>query len=276
MNLLKIVTSICFMFMTTIVYGQIKIGDDVNNINPASLLELESTDQGILPPRLTSPQRDAQTSWVEGHIIYNTTEQCFQFYDGSVWICLRNEANQGAFAGTFTCDLPDLIANASVPVAISTSPASGVVIDSSITRPTMDTSNYIGIRPTATTITATATGFYRTNFNLPDASRYIGQSFVFYFDIIGTHQLSDPGTGTIQMTLVLQNLINDEVIIPSSNVAYYHGIGPSIGNAFQFFFTVSGGGSGTTTAKASPFAILTAINDDAWLVMPCGVFTSTP
>ena len=67
--------------------SQSKIGDNTLTIDSASILELESTSRGFLPSRLTTVQRDAQTEWDEGHIIYNSTESCLQIYNGASWDC---------------------------------------------------------------------------------------------------------------------------------------------------------------------------------------------
>jgi len=55
-------------------WGQIKLGNNPSTIDPPALLELESSTQGLLLPRMTSAQRDAlpmDTSPV-GLLIYNT------------------------------------------------------------------------------------------------------------------------------------------------------------------------------------------------------------
>lgn len=53
--------------------------------NASSALEISSTTQGFLPPRMTQIQRDALTPAVEGLIIYNTTTKKPNYFDGSVW-----------------------------------------------------------------------------------------------------------------------------------------------------------------------------------------------
>ena len=62
-------------------FAQVKIGDNQANVNPNSLLELESSSKGLLIPRMTTEQRDAafqaDTAPV-GLIIFNTTEQTLQ------------------------------------------------------------------------------------------------------------------------------------------------------------------------------------------------------
>ena len=62
-------------------WGQIKIGDNPQTIDPAALIELESSSQGLLLPRMTSAQRDALpmgTSPV-GLLIYNTDLNQIQY-----------------------------------------------------------------------------------------------------------------------------------------------------------------------------------------------------
>ncbi len=56
--------------------AQVKFGDNPGTIDPNSLLELQSTDGGVLLPRLTVAQRDAMTSVPAGMFIYNTDDSC--------------------------------------------------------------------------------------------------------------------------------------------------------------------------------------------------------
>ena len=68
--------------------AQQKIGSNVFTIDRASMLEIESDSSGVLLPRLTTAQRDAQIGWDESHIIYNTTDNCLQIYTGTQWDCI--------------------------------------------------------------------------------------------------------------------------------------------------------------------------------------------
>jgi len=51
----------------------------------SSILELTSTTKGFLPPRMTTTQRDNIATPAEGLVIYNTTTQVLNFYNGSAW-----------------------------------------------------------------------------------------------------------------------------------------------------------------------------------------------
>jgi|WetSurMetagenome_2_1015567.scaffolds.fasta_scaffold04808_4 hypothetical protein len=64
-------------------------GIGTSSPNSSAALEINSTSQGFLPPRMTQAQRDAITP-VEGLIVYNTTTKRPNFYDGKVWRNLDN------------------------------------------------------------------------------------------------------------------------------------------------------------------------------------------
>ena len=53
--------------------------------NAKASLDVQSTTQGFLPPRMTTTQRDAITSVPAGLMIYNTTTNKINFYNGSAW-----------------------------------------------------------------------------------------------------------------------------------------------------------------------------------------------
>ena len=54
-------------------YSQIKIGENLENIHPTSLLEIESSKGTLVLPRLTSNEIDLLGTPLVGSIIYNTT-----------------------------------------------------------------------------------------------------------------------------------------------------------------------------------------------------------
>lgn len=62
--------------------GNVSIG--TTTPNAAALLQLDSTTRGFLPPRMDTTQRDA-ISAVAGLMIYNTSTNKLNFYNGSTW-----------------------------------------------------------------------------------------------------------------------------------------------------------------------------------------------
>jgi hypothetical protein len=78
------------------IIGQVKIGDNATLVNPNSLLELESTNKGLLMPRLALTDISSSSPLsvhIAGMIVYNTANQNdvvpgFYYSDGRKWIRL--------------------------------------------------------------------------------------------------------------------------------------------------------------------------------------------
>lgn len=91
------------LFLIILGGAQIKaqVGINTNNPNTATMLDIVSDSKGILIPRLTDAQRDASladnnpttvppagvvnTNLTAGTLIFNTTENRFEFWDGLLW-----------------------------------------------------------------------------------------------------------------------------------------------------------------------------------------------
>jgi hypothetical protein len=70
-----------FSFQTANAQG-VKIGVTPGNPDASSILELQSTAHGLLPPRMNTAQRDAILNPANGLMIYNTDTDCMQYYRG--------------------------------------------------------------------------------------------------------------------------------------------------------------------------------------------------
>lgn len=89
----KISTALALLlFASSNLFSQVKIGNNPGTINSNSLLELESTNKGILPPRVTltdvASYSPLSSSIVEGMLVYNdggTLSKGFYVWSGSVW-----------------------------------------------------------------------------------------------------------------------------------------------------------------------------------------------
>ena len=80
-------TSVLFFLLigAAATYGQVKIGTNPQNIDLASILELESTSKVIVISRVNTVQMSAIVP-LEGAMVYNTDAQCLHYYDGIEWI----------------------------------------------------------------------------------------------------------------------------------------------------------------------------------------------
>jgi hypothetical protein len=61
------------------------VGTVTGTPTSSAALDVTSTSQGFLPPRMTTSQRDAISSPVEGLTIWNKTNTQLEVYDGSYW-----------------------------------------------------------------------------------------------------------------------------------------------------------------------------------------------
>lgn len=67
---------------TALFKATVGIGDSVN---ASAMLDITSTAKGILVPRMTTIQKNAIGSPATGLMIYDTDNNCFEFYTGAIW-----------------------------------------------------------------------------------------------------------------------------------------------------------------------------------------------
>ena len=88
--------------------------------NASAKVEIASSTQGFLPPRMTTVQRNAIASPAIGLVIYNTTTNCLNYFIGSAWIQTCGSAEQPLvqptyLAGSVFCSSPTLVVNVLYP-----------------------------------------------------------------------------------------------------------------------------------------------------------------
>lgn len=84
---LKIIKSVLGLFI--IYFAQAQVGIGTNYPAVSAKLEVYSTNQGFLPPRLTTTERNAITYPVPGLIIFNTTTNGLEIKTTSGWLSIR-------------------------------------------------------------------------------------------------------------------------------------------------------------------------------------------
>ncbi|WP_298496968.1 fibrinogen-like YCDxxxxGGGW domain-containing protein [uncultured Algibacter sp.] len=98
---LLIIVLLCISFTHS--FSQVGIG--TTNPDPSSILDVQSTTQGFLPPRLTTTQINAITSPAEGLFVYNLDDNCFKFYNGTSWSgCLAEIATNSLDCSSVTAN----------------------------------------------------------------------------------------------------------------------------------------------------------------------------
>ncbi len=87
-NYLKHLLVIIILFCTyTISFAQTE---------PSAIMNIESTEQGMLVPRMTTTQRVAIANPAKGLLVFDNTTSSFWFYEGSAWIVLGGGASGGS------------------------------------------------------------------------------------------------------------------------------------------------------------------------------------
>lgn len=78
------ILSLAFVLITTISFAQIGIG--TTSPDASAVLDMTSTTQGVLIPRMTTVQRTAITSPAIGLQVYDTDTKAIWFYNGAAWM----------------------------------------------------------------------------------------------------------------------------------------------------------------------------------------------
>ena len=91
------IAAIAFIFGLNAVYAQNNVGIGTTTPNPNAILEMQSTNQGVLVPRMTTVQRNAIAAPTEGLLVYDIDVNCFFFYESSStsWLSLCNAGGVG-------------------------------------------------------------------------------------------------------------------------------------------------------------------------------------
>ncbi len=87
---MKKLTHVVLSFLLTATlaegYSQVAVNTSGNDPDPSAILDISSTDMGILIPRMTAAQRDAIASPATGLMVYVIDSDKIYIYEGSTWI----------------------------------------------------------------------------------------------------------------------------------------------------------------------------------------------
>lgn len=93
-----ILWTLCFISIATL---QAQVGINTSTPNASAALDIESTNKGILIPRMTTVQKIAIATPAEGLLVYDTTLKCIAQNAGTtispVWVCLSAKDAQNGF-----------------------------------------------------------------------------------------------------------------------------------------------------------------------------------
>ena len=74
-----------------IVNAQVGINTDSSDPDNSAVLDIKSSTKGLLPPRMSTSQRDAISNPAEGLVIYNTDSKILELFNGTAWVMATGE-----------------------------------------------------------------------------------------------------------------------------------------------------------------------------------------
>lgn len=88
-----IASSMMMLMLSQTLFSQgVGINDDNTNPDPTAILDVKSTDKGMLVPRMSSAQRTAIPSPAVGLLVFDLTTNGFWYFDGTVWVQISSGA----------------------------------------------------------------------------------------------------------------------------------------------------------------------------------------
>lgn len=97
MKSLKVFLALVLLFSGLNLWSQIAINPDGSDPDPSSMLDVQSTNSGVLIPRMSAIERDAIPNPAPGLMVYVTELSLFYYYDGnkSGWMPLGSGGSGG-------------------------------------------------------------------------------------------------------------------------------------------------------------------------------------
>jgi hypothetical protein len=92
-----------FIVSTLIIFtlslsAQVSINTDGTDPDDSAMLDVQSTEKGVLVPRMTTTERDAITGPATGLTVFVTTDSSYYYFDGSAWTRLQSQSSKAFIA----------------------------------------------------------------------------------------------------------------------------------------------------------------------------------
>lgn len=108
---IKLFLILLLLFIVQSSQSQIAVNTDGSLADSSSILDVKSTSQGLLLPRLSSAQRDAIPNPAIGLMIFNTDTKIIEAFGGNTWTDLNGEKTSRVICGLSTVDFGSITYN---------------------------------------------------------------------------------------------------------------------------------------------------------------------
>ncbi|MEM6698502.1 MAG: hypothetical protein AAF599_08900, partial [Bacteroidota bacterium] len=102
----KVYLSLGFCLFIFALQAQVAINENGNDPNTSAMLDISSTDKGLLIPRMDSTARKNIISPADGLLVYDNSTATYWFYDNNKWNEIRNGSTAISYLD-FADSLPD-------------------------------------------------------------------------------------------------------------------------------------------------------------------------
>jgi len=103
--------AILLFFISFASFSQIAINTDGRLPDSTAILDVQSTNQGLLFPRLTTAQRDAIQNPADGLMIFNTDTKILEVFNGTTWTNLEGKKTSRIICGVSTVHVGGILYN---------------------------------------------------------------------------------------------------------------------------------------------------------------------
>ncbi len=93
-------TSYLLLMTSYFLNAQVGINEDGSNADASAMLDVKSTDKGILIPRMTTTQRTDINSPATGLLVFDITTETFWFKNATSWVELKDGTTPATLADT--------------------------------------------------------------------------------------------------------------------------------------------------------------------------------
>ena len=98
------------MLVTTpCLFGQVAVNNDGSDPDVSAMVDIKSSNKGLLVPRMTQSDIEAISNPADGLLVYNTDNKRFYYYDGGILYWMELSRGQGSITpGGFSCGIDQI------------------------------------------------------------------------------------------------------------------------------------------------------------------------